>query len=67
MNALKLESGTIEAYRQLCTALSKADDVEDRRVAHEVMERLAEDRSKTLPVSKRERLLRPRQEGFELE
>ncbi len=44
-----LETKAIEAYRHLCTALGNADDVEDRRLAINVLNRLAEDRGVAPP------------------
>ena len=47
--AKALEKRAIEAYRQMCNALSTSDDVEDRRLAISVVERLAEDRGLRMP------------------
>jgi hypothetical protein len=55
--AKALEKKAIEAYRQLCTALGNADDVEDRRLALSVLKRLAEDRGVVVPTQRVERRL----------
>jgi hypothetical protein len=54
-HAKRLESQAIAAYRQLCSALSTSDDVEDRRLAVGVMKRLAEDRGIAVPLQEIER------------
>ena len=54
-HAKRLESQAIAAYRQLCSALSTSDDVEDRRLAVGVMKRLAEDRGIAAPLQGIER------------
>ena len=47
--AKALEKKAIEAYRQMCTALSSSDDVKDRQLAIDVMDRLAADKIKPRP------------------
>ena len=42
--AKALEQRAIEAYRQMCTALGRSDDVDDRGLATAVKNRLAEDK-----------------------
>jgi hypothetical protein len=61
--AKALEKKAIEAYRQLCTALGNADDVEDRRLALSVLKRLAEDRGVVVPTQKVERHVKRDREG----
>ena len=62
-HAKLLESKAIEAYRQLCTALGNADDVEDRRLAISVLNRLAEDRGIAVPTQRVERQAKRDREG----
>jgi hypothetical protein len=62
-HAKLLESKAIEVYRQLCTALGNADDVEDRRLALGVLNRLAEDRGVALPTQRVERQAKRDREG----
>lgn len=59
--AKELEKRAIEAYRQLGTALANSEDVDDRRLAIQLVKRLAEDQE----VVKLQRNLREPQHGFD--